>query len=132
MMEIAGVSTESLDIFFSDNRGDTYELLNDRKTNMVLCYRNSNVSCGKHYHTGNSPNKNPEIIYLLKGEVEFRWFNVNDLTNSNISKKLIKAPSKIVVPINIWHELYTLSECIFLELNSMSDGKSDCIKLDIA
>jgi hypothetical protein len=126
---MSSVTIEPINALFTDSRGVTNELANDRPTALVLCYRNKDVSCGKHYHTGSVANKNPEIIYLIRGEVELHWYNINDPI-CVINKEIVKSLSKITIGKYVWHELYTLSDCIFLELNSISDGKIDCVKVN--
>ena len=121
------VQITPLDPSFADNRGETYELENNRSTNLVLCVRNANTISGRHYHTGISKNKDPEVIYLIQGKVFFRWRKLNE---EKIQERIVMGPSQFIVPIQIWHELETITDAIFLELNSLEDGKKDTTKLE--
>ena len=118
----------SLNPFATDSRGRTYELENNRQTNMILCFRNEGTVSGRHYHTGISKNKDPEILFLLQGTIIFRWRGLQD---TEIKEKTVIGPSKIIIPTFIWHELTAISNIIFMEMNSMEDGKQDVAKLEI-
>lgn len=121
------VTIDKLEAFNNDNRGQTYELSNNRSTDMVLCYREKDSICGRHYHTGSSKNKDPEILYLIQGEVRLRYRYIKD--DDIITETIVKAPAKITTPKYYWHELKTLTPAIFLELNSLFDGK-DVIRME--
>lgn len=104
-------------------KGETYELANDRLTNMVLCFRNENTISGNHYHTGLVSNKNPEILYLIQGVAIFRWRFLN--SPEKIKERIVKGPCKITIPILVWHQFEAKTNLIFLELNSLEDGRRD-------
>ena len=111
-------------LFFSDERGSNYELENERKTNLMLYFRNQGTISGRHYHTGGSKHKDPEIIYLLQGEALLRW---KKLDSDKYYEKVAIGPSKITISTYIWHELKAITSIIFIEMNSFQDGKEDIV-----
>lgn len=116
-----------LSLINKDERGFTFKIENDRSGDYILAYRKAGSSSGRHYHTGKSSNKNPEILYLLSGEVTIRWRRLEDKSNQELK---VISPAKVVIPINIWHELVPLTDCSFWEMNSLEDVQKDSIRVE--
>lgn len=121
------VKVLSLSLINEDERGATFEIENDRTGNYILAFRKAGSSSGRHYHTGKSPHKDPEILYILSGEVVVRWRRIDE---KEIKEIKITSPAKVEIAINIWHELIPLSDCSFWEMNSLNDVKNDSIRVE--
>jgi dTDP-4-dehydrorhamnose 3,5-epimerase-like enzyme len=87
-----------------------------------LVYRNAGTISGQHYHKGISAGKNPEDMLLVQGKANLHWKDL--VTNEEKTIELI-APTRVQIPANIWHELTAITDIIFIELNSLSDGSED-------
>lgn len=121
------VKVLSLSLINEDERGATFEIENDRTGNYILAFRKAGSSSGRHYHTGKSPHKDPEILYILSGEVVVRWRRIDE---KEIKEIKVTSPAKVEIAINIWHELIPLSDCSFWEMNSLNDVKNDSIRVE--
>lgn len=123
---MAQISITPLNLIGSDDRGQGYEWQTFRTGTFILCYRNAGSSSGQHYHEGNSDYKNPEIMYLLSGKVALHWCPI---TESELRTETIEAPARIEIAIHIWHELEALTDCSFIELNTLDDVKQDSVRI---
>jgi hypothetical protein len=113
-----------------DERGLTGEIdVLDRSGKFILAYRKAGSVSGNHYHTGVSPQKNPEYLFLLHGKVEIEYAEVKDGILSQIYSVIAVAPCKVTVQANCWHRMFFIEDSHFLELNSFEQGDSDTIKL---
>lgn len=121
------IKVSPLSLINKDERGITFKIENDRSGNYILAYRKAGSSSGRHYHTGKSASKDPEILYLLSGEVTIRWRRLEDKVNKEIK---VIPPAKVVIPVNIWHELVPISDCSFWEMNSLEDVQQDSIRVE--
>jgi hypothetical protein len=92
----------------------------------MLCYRNAGSSSGQHYHSGNSDYKNPEIMYLLSGKAALHWCPIEETA---MRTDVIEAPARVEIPIRIWHQLEAISDCSFIELNTIEDGRMDSVRV---
>jgi hypothetical protein len=111
----------------ADDRGSNYQFSAEgRSGQYIFCYRNAGSSSGQHYHTGAAAGKNPEILYLVSGKVSIHWC---PLEGKEIAVTYATAPAKIVVPINIWHQLIAETDCSFMELNSLADVQLDSVRI---
>ena len=110
-----------------DERGATHYFDTDRSGQFVMGYRKAGTLNARHYHKELSQNKNPEILILLKGEITINWF---DTRNQEI-KGTCKAQSPAMVTIHAWawHEVIADTDIIFLELNSLEDGRKDSFRI---
>lgn len=109
-----------------DERGSNHEWFSDRTGNFVLCYRKAGSSSGQHYHEGRSNYKNPEIMFLLSGKAAIHWC---PLGGSTIETIFAEAPARVEVPINVWHQLLAVTDCCFIELNSIEDVQIDSVRV---
>ena len=39
------------------------------------------------------------------------------------------APTRVKIPANIWHELTAITDIVFIELNSLSEGSEDTFRI---
>lgn len=109
-----------------DDRGRNYEWECFRTGSFILCYRNAGSSSGQHYHQGNADYKNPEIMYLLSGTAEIHWC---PLSESDIRVETVTAPARVEIPVNIWHQLIAVTDCSFMELNTLDDVFIDSVRV---
>lgn len=105
-----------------DERGALHYFSTDRTGEFLLVYRNAGSISGQHYHTGISAGKNPEDMLLLQGKAILNWKNLT--TNETQTVELI-APIRVKIAANTWHELRAMTDIVFIELNSLSDGSAD-------
>jgi dTDP-4-dehydrorhamnose 3,5-epimerase-like enzyme len=116
------IEITTLDLVNKDERGYTYEYFHDRYGRHLTVFRKAGSISGRHYHKGNSLSKNPEIIILIQGNLQLNYREVNSTTLHTVT---INEPSHIAILPYIWHELIALTDCAFIELNSLSEHASD-------
>ncbi len=106
-----------------DERGPTHYFDTDRSTQFVCGFRKAGSVSARHYHKGLSVGKNPEVLVLFQGEITINWF---DVRNPEIkgSQKVV-APALVTVYPYAWHEVLADTDMIFLEQNTLEDGRSD-------
>ena len=110
-----------------DERGATHYFDTDRTGQFVMGYRKAGTSNANHYHKELSKNKNPEILILMQGELTIHWYDVRDPNIKGTCKA--KAPAMVTVTAWTWHEVIADTDIIFLELNSLEDGKKDSFRI---
>ncbi|RPE05920.1 hypothetical protein EGT74_26555 [Chitinophaga lutea] len=115
-----------LELRGEDERGRNYEWQTFRTGTFVLCYRNAGSSSGQHYHTGASDYKNPEIMYLLSGKAAIHWCPIEETVLRTVE---VEAPARVEIPIRIWHQLVAVTDCSFMELNTMEDVRMDSVRV---
>ena len=111
-----------------DERGPTHYFDTDRSTQFVCGYRKKGAVSARHYHKGLSVGKNPEKLILFSGEITIHWFDVRN-REINGTEKVI-APAMVTVYPFTWHEVIADTDMIFLELNTLEDGKMDTFRLE--
>lgn len=116
------ITITPLDKIGSDERGYTYEYFHERYGRHLICFRKAESVSGRHYHKGLSLTKNPEIIILLHGKLMLNYRNVND---KGVIGMEVEGPVKIEIPTYVWHEFVSITDCVFLELNSLSEHEAD-------
>lgn len=120
------VTVTPLELLGQDDRGANYTWSAARTGNFIICFRNAGSSSGQHYHEGKSDNKNPEILFLLSGKAEMHWCPLGE---KEIRVTEITAPARVEVTINVWHQLIAVTDCSFMELNSVEDVQRDSIRI---
>lgn len=120
------VTISPISVKVIDERGALHYFSTDRTGEFLLVYRNAGTISGQHYHSGVSLNKNPEDMLLVQGNIELHW---RDLENKLEETIQVKAPSRVLIPAGIWHEVKALTDIVFLELNSLVDGSEDTHRL---
>lgn len=120
------IKVTPLQLCGADDRGSNYLWSSDRTGEFTLCYRHAGSSSGQHYHEGISDTKNPEILYLISGKAAIHWC---PLGGSKIETILVEAPARVETPINVWHQLIAVTDCAFIELNSLEDVQKDSIRV---
>lgn len=118
---------EPLNVFAEHKRGKTLLFDNERTGEFILGYRNKNSVSGRHYHKGVAANKNPEILILISGAIQLKTI---DLATKKEQIIKLEIPSRIEIPAMIWHEVIALTDCVFLETNSINDCDTDTYRLE--
>ena len=107
----------------SDDRGFVAEYLHDRTGQQLLVFTHAGKSRGRHYHKGLSSTKDPEVLFLFSGICRLNWKHLEQ--NAPIASVDIKAPARVEINPMEWHELVAITDCIFLELNSIDEHAAD-------
>lgn len=116
------VQIRPIDIKAVDERGALHYFSTDRTGEFLLVYRNAGTISGQHYHKGISVGKNPEDMLLVQGKASLHWKDL--MTNEENTVELM-APIRVLIQANTWHELTAITDIVFIELNSLSDGSED-------
>lgn len=127
------MSVKAEDIYFKgqDERGITGEIdMMGRTGKFILAYRAMATTSGNHYHKGLSDLKNPEVVFLLEGEVVIKHAPVVDGKKGKVEELMVEAPARIEIPINTWHELHFEEDSCFFELNSFEEGDKDTFRVE--
>ena len=116
------VQIHPIDIKAVDERGALHYFSTDRTGEFLLVYRNAGTISGQHYHKGISVGKNPEDMLLVQGKASLHW---KDLKTNEENTVELMAPIRVLIQANTWHELTAITDIVFIELNSLSDGSED-------
>ncbi|MEY4456950.1 MAG: hypothetical protein ACO22Y_03070 [Sediminibacterium sp.] len=120
------IQVSAIDVKAVDERGALHYFSTDRTGEFLLVYRNAGTISGQHYHNGIFKGKNPEEMLLVQGEIILNW---KDIQTQEIGTMNIKAPSRVIIPAKIWHEVKAITDIVFIELNSLKDGSEDTHRL---
>lgn len=111
-----------LDTINSTVNSVTSTLILDHFGEAITGFRKAGTYYGNHYHKGVDKQKNPERYLHLSGIMEWEFI---DLNNANYEKITLKEPSWVLIEPNVYHSAFALSDCTFLELNSLESHKAD-------
>ena len=120
------VEVQAIEVKAVDERGALHYFSTDRTGEFLLVYRNAGTISGQHYHKGVSAGKNPEDMLLVQGKANLHW---KDLTTNEEKTIELIAPIRVKIHANIWHELIAITDIVFIELNSLSDGSEDTFRI---
>lgn len=120
------IQVSTIDVKAVDERGALHYFSTDRSGEFLLVYRNAGTISGQHFHNGLHKGKNPEEMLLVQGEIILNW---RDIQSEEIGTLNIKAPSRVIIPAKIWHEVKAITDIVFIELNSLNDGSEDTYRL---
>lgn len=118
---------EQIALSGSNERGYTAEYIHERSGTQLLLFRKAGSVSGRHYHKGNSPTKNPEILVLLNGRMRLNWKSIED---AQLQTAVVDGPAKFEIPILVWHELIAETDCALIEMNSIAEHSADTFYLD--
>ncbi len=107
-----------------NERGSTYELAGSRAEGYLLAYRRKGSVSGNHWHEGKVGGKDPERLLLLQGKIALY---AKDLESGEEYEQQVTAPSEILIYPMLLHTLTALSDCSFLEFNSLDEHKADTV-----
>ncbi|MFM7720943.1 MAG: hypothetical protein ACKO52_07320 [Sediminibacterium sp.] len=120
------IQVHPIDVKAVDERGALHYFATDRTGEFLLVYRNAGTVSGQHYHKGISAGKNPEDMLLVQGKAALHW---KDLETKEEATIQLIAPIRVKIPANIWHELNAITDIVFIELNSLSEGSEDTFRI---
>ncbi len=120
------IEVNAIDVKAVDERGALHYFSTDRTGEFLLVYRTAGTISGQHYHNGLHKGKNPEEMLLVQGEIILQW---KDLQTQQTGMLNIKAPSRVIIPAKIWHEVKAVTDIVFIELNSLRDGSEDTYRI---
>ena len=120
------IQVSAIDVKAIDERGALHYFSTDRTGEFLLEYKNAGTISSQHYHNCISKGKNPEEMLLVQGEITLNW---KDIQSKEIGTMHIKAPSRVIIPAKIWHEVKAITDIVFIELNSLKDGSEDTHRL---
>jgi dTDP-4-dehydrorhamnose 3,5-epimerase-like enzyme len=123
---IMSVQIHPIDVKAVDERGALHYFATDRTGEFLLVYRNAGTVSGQHYHKGISAGKNPEDMLLVQGKAALHWKDLETMEETTIQ---LIAPIRVKIPANIWHELTAITDIVFIELNSLSEGSEDTFRI---
>lgn len=112
----------SIEPFNTDQRGYVAEYYHDRIGQHLIVFSKAGAVRGRHYHKGISLTKSPEILILLSGKYTINWREAN---TNNTKTAMVDAPARLEIPAYTWHELIAVTDCSFIELNSISEHVAD-------
>jgi hypothetical protein len=121
------VNITPLTLYAQHERGKTLLFNNERTGEFILGYRVKDSVSGRHYHKGNAANKNPEVLILISGTIQLKTI---ELDTKNEQTVIVDVPSRIEIAAMVWHEVLALTDCVFLEMNSIKDCEDDTHKLE--
>ncbi len=120
------IQVHPIDVKAVEERGALHYFATDRTGEFLLVYRNAGTVSGQHYHKGISVGKNPEDMLLVQGKADLHWKHLETKEEKTIQ---LIAPIRVKIPANIWHELTAITDIVFIELNSLSEGSEDTFRI---
>jgi dTDP-4-dehydrorhamnose 3,5-epimerase-like enzyme len=108
--------------FSKDDRGTVSEYYHERTGQHLIVFSHAGAVRGRHYHKGISLSKNPEILFLMSGTCTCNW---REAYSDELRTETIYGPVKMEIPPYTWHEVIAVTDCCFLELNSLSEHIAD-------
>jgi hypothetical protein len=89
---------------------------------MLAAIRYAGSINGCHFHKGLSAEKNPELLLLIGGRANLFG---KDLQTGKANNWVLSEPSAVYIYPWVWHELEALTDCYFLEFNSLAGHQAD-------
>jgi dTDP-4-dehydrorhamnose 3,5-epimerase-like enzyme len=114
----------------NDPRGETVELFQGRLGKQVTLYRRvKGAKFGNHFHKGDDPSKNPEIFYLISGEVVLSAENGKTHQTEQFT---VTAGHQILIDPGVYHEFEALCDVVFIEYRAtvFDPAHPDCYTKD--
>lgn len=95
-----------------DERGDVFELFQNLPGKQVTLYtRKAGSTFANHFHTGTDPSKNPELFFLISGQIRLYARN----RGGEELRQDIEPMTYISIEKNVYHEMEALTDVIFIE-----------------
>lgn len=112
-----------------DDRGAVYAYVADKKIKETLIViRKKGSIAGNHYHNGTDPSRNPEIQYVIAGELKLTAKNI--ATNEH-ETHVIKSNTEIRLFPKIAHKFEMLTDVVFLEFHVEESDFKDVVKVEL-
>lgn len=103
-------------------KGTTHEAPALPSTGLILGFRKKGTVNGNHWHSGKSKGKNPEHFFLVEGTMEVFGRHLDSGEEVN---RIIEAPQVVKIFPRVFHRFTALSDCRFLEFNSIKEHEQD-------
>ncbi len=116
------VNINSIAMIGENERGVTYAATAESRDDFLIIHRNADTLNGCHYHKGSVEHKNPEILYMIKGEANLYCY---DLISGEEENFTLKSYTHVEIYPYVWHELKAKSDIIFLEMNALEAHQKD-------
>lgn len=113
---------ENLHLLSTTDKGSTYTVSERPTSEFLFATRKAGATFGNHWHRGDSETKNPEILLFISGEMTM-W--ISEPNGSNEKRVDLQAPLKLKIYPNYLHRFEAVSDCIFLEFNSLDEHVAD-------
>lgn len=113
---------ENLNLLSENDKGITYTFDERPTSGFLLASRKAGALFGNHWHKGDSETKNPEILLFISGEMTM-WISETD--GSNEKKVDLQAPLKLKIYPDALHRFEAVTDCTFLEFNSLEEHVAD-------
>lgn len=95
-----------------DNRGRTWQIITDGSKQVTVCERKAgSISC--HRHNGDDPSKNPELLFIARGEIVLTCY---DPEAKSKGEWTIVAGTTIYIEPGIIHKTRVTQDALILEL----------------
>ncbi|HJX05300.1 MAG TPA: hypothetical protein VJ461_01165 [Candidatus Nanoarchaeia archaeon] len=99
----------------NDPRGPIYEWCKGLPGRQLTVYeRIKGIPLANHYHKGEDPAKNPELLFLAKGELELVAYN----KQGQRFEARVREGHEIIISPYVLHTLKTITDIILLEYRS--------------
>ncbi|PIR74169.1 MAG: hypothetical protein COU35_03875 [Candidatus Magasanikbacteria bacterium CG10_big_fil_rev_8_21_14_0_10_47_10] len=96
----------------SDDRGDVFELFRNLPGKQVTLYtRKQGSTFANHFHTGIDPSKDPELFFLISGQIRLYAKN----RKGEDLRQDIDPMSYVIIEKDVYHEMEALTDVIFIE-----------------
>jgi dTDP-4-dehydrorhamnose 3,5-epimerase-like enzyme len=97
----------------NDPRGDTYEVFKGSPGRQVTALtRKQGQSFAGHFHPGKDKSKDPEMFFLISGEIELSAYDGR--TGEEITT-VLKAGDRLDIGAGVWHDMKALNDVVFIE-----------------
>lgn len=113
---------EPLNKFSENEKGSTFTFEDRPTSSFLFATRKQGAQFGNHWHEGVSSTKDPELLLFISGEMEM-W--VSDTNGQNEERVNLKAPLKLKIYPHVLHRFEAVTDCIFLEFNSLDEHVAD-------
>ncbi len=95
-----------------DDRGNFFHLNLKRPSRHIYIYhRKKGIKNWGHFHTGNNPSRNPEVLFLIQGKMKMFFEDLG----GNKKELIINENHLLITPKLIFHKYEILEYSIFLE-----------------
>jgi hypothetical protein len=97
------------------------------ETQQITIYRRlAGEPVGSHFHRGDDPSKNPELILLLEGVMEFFFIDLNGAERF-MRLDASTGPQELVIEPLVWHSVRIPANVLYIEfrLTWFNDQRPD-------
>ena len=97
----------------NDPRGNTYEVFKGSPGRQVVALtRREGQSFAGHFHAGKDKSKDPEMFFLISGEIEMYAY---DGRTGEELRTILKPGDQLNIASGVWHEMRAKTDAVFIE-----------------